>query len=200
MLGDKYLESADTALAGLLESLPAVRNAADIIVEAVTAGRSVFVTDTFGILEGDLVGEASGLALFRSLQEAIHEPADGDVLVLGAYEPAGAQDLEMLSQALDRGLTVIAIAPPGQLTDRAHAHIPHIADQQNGILTTPGIGRPFCPVSGIVVSALGWMLAAEIAGALRSRNLTPTVWWDGHMKGGDDKQLEARRRLVAEGY
>ncbi len=85
---------------------------------------------------------ASGLALFRSLQEAIHEPADGDVLVLGAYEPAGAQDLEMLSQALDRGLTVIAIAPPGQLTDRAHAHIPHIADQQNGILTTPGIGRP----------------------------------------------------------
>lgn len=200
MLSDQYMEVVDTHITALTDRIPAIRDAASLIARTVEDGGSVFVSDRYGILDGEMSGRASGLALFRSLEESTAEPAAGDVLLMSTYHAADRQDLDLVRQVKERGITVIVIGPAGELAETADHFITNGADPQNGVLTTHGIGMPFCPTSGITAAVIGWMIAAETTAALRDTGLTPTVYWGAHLAGGAERRIEASRRFAAEGY
>ena len=63
-----------------------------------------------------------------------------------------------------------------------------------------GIGRSFCPVSGIINAAIAWALAAETAGMLLAKGETPTTFWGNYLVGGKEKLAEARKRFLSLGY
>jgi uncharacterized phosphosugar-binding protein len=200
VLSDQYMDAVDTHMAALTDIIPAVRDVAVLIARIVADGGSVFVSDHYGILDGELSGRASGLALFRSLEESATEPAAGDVLLLCTYHSADHQDLDKVRLAKEGGITVIVISPAGELADIADLAITNGTDPQNGVLTIHGIGTPFCPTSGLTAAVIGWMIVAETTAALRVAGLTPTVYWGAHLKGGAEQRIEAARRFAAEGY
>jgi len=200
MFAERYIGKVVESLRALSNQEEAVRKAASAISNCVLGGGGVFVFDSHGIIENELVNRASGLALFRSLSHGGVEPAEGDILLIASILPGNENDLARLDDARALGITVITISPPGKLADNADIAIINSTDARNGVIEVPGIGRPFCPVSGITNAALAWMLASEIVASMMAQGKTPTVFWGEYLDGGKGKKAEALKRFASHGY
>ncbi len=62
------------------------------------------------------------------------------------------------------------------------------------------MGRPFCPISGIMNATLAWALSAETAALIMAEGKIPTVYWGEYIAEGKDKLSEARKRFTSKGY
>ena len=108
--------------------------------------------------------------------------------------------MKHLENAHSLGASVISISPPGKLADNADMALLNNTEAQNGVIEVSGMGRPFCPVSGIMNAALAWALSAEIAALIMAAGKIPTVYWGEYIAEGKDKLSEARKRFTSKGY
>jgi len=200
MFAERYIGKVVESIQALSNQEETVRKAASMIKDRVLGGGRVFVFDSHGIIENELVNRASGLALFRSLSHGGAEPAEGDILLIASILPGDENDLARLNEARALGIPVITISPPGKLADNADIAVINDTDVRNGVIEVSGIGRPFCPVSGITNATLAWMLASEIVASIMEQGKIPTVFWGEYLDEGKEKKAEALKRFASHGY
>ncbi|MFC1693897.1 hypothetical protein ACFL1R_10365 [Candidatus Latescibacterota bacterium] len=200
MFALRYLNTVEEKIVAVLDQTETIKKAAEMITRAVTGGNSVYLVDTQGIIDAEMVDRASGLVLFRSLKDSRQKLTEGDVLIISTYYPEDERDFNYLNEAHASGASVITISPSGKLSGNADVALVNNSDIQNGIYSAYGIDRPFCPVSGFVNAVMAWSLAAETAALLLAQGKTPTVYWGEYLVGGKEQRTEARRRFIANGY
>ncbi len=200
MLAAKYMDAAEKAITATLGQVEAVKKAAQIIAQAATNHKRVFVSDPYGVVESEIADKPGNLALFRSLQHSEERLGQGDVLILSSFLPAEERDLSIVAQARSLGSRVITISPGGGLAENADQAILDAGVESNGVLTTPGVSQPFGPVSGIVHVLLLNMVQAETAAILLASGKTPSVLPGGYLAGGSEKVIEAQRKFTQQGF
>lgn len=200
MLAQRYINTVEKNLNIILNQLDTIKKAAAMITKAVTGGNKIFVVDKYGIIESELVDRASGLALFRSLSYGRETLSEGDILLISSFHQDDEYDMNNLNMAHSLGASVISISPPGKLADTADIALSNNTDAQNGVITVSGIGRPFCPLSGVMNATLAWVLSAEITELLMAEGKIPTVYWGEYLADGKDKLIQARKRFSSLGY
>ncbi len=200
MFARKYLDAAEQAAVSAAGRLDAVRKAADLVVKTVLDGRRVFVADRLGIVETELVDKPGSLALFRSLSRSGETLGSGDMLVVSAFLPDDAKDIDMVDNARTLGARVIAIAPDGALSAKADASVTVGGAEANAVFPAAGVDRPFGPVSGIVNMLVFNMIQAETAAKLIASGKKPTVLPADYLPGGKEKRIEALRAFDERKY
>lgn len=200
MLAKYYLDKVLESLSSLPDRLEPVKSTAGHIVKAVLNGKKVYVMDRFNIVDAELVGRPSGLALFRSYKEEGDDMADGDIFILSAYYPDNESDLRLLEKARSQGAFTVSISPEGALSQMSDNALINKTDSANGIITIPEVDNLFCPLSGIINVTLAWALVAETTAALLQENITPTVFYGEYLAGCGGKNSESRKKYVSLGY
>ena len=200
MVASQYISKVDEYLDSLMNQRDSIKKAGNTIAMAALDGRKVYVMDRYGILDVELVEHSSGLALFRSYKTHGKAMKSEDIFILSAYHTEDQNDMDILNNARLLGATVITISPEGLLSQAADISLINYDDGTNGVITITGIQKSFCPVSGIMNAALAWSLAAETVETLLSKGEIPTVFWGRYLKGGREKNSEARKRYLSLGY
>ena len=196
----RYIEIIEKNLEGITNQRDAINIAASKITDVILGGNKVFVADNYGIIEAELVNRTSGPAFYRSLTTSKQKPGEGDILIISAYHPESEDDLEHLNRAHLLGAFVITISPAGELAQAADIALLNNDDGTNGVINVSGIGRPFCPMSGIMNASLAWAISAETVSLMIGKDKTPTIFWGEHLEGGAEKLSEARKRFKTMGY
>ena len=200
MLADQYIQTVTDSLSSLFDHTEEIGTAADKTAQTVLNGHNVFVFDSHGIIDSELTERASGLAIFRNLYQSTVKPSQGDLLIISSLTSDDDASSKLSEEAQAAGVQTIVIAPPGKLTDNADLALKVISDDDNGVIKLSGIGKSFCPISGILIAATAWAIVAETAARIMKDGKVPTVMWGKHLKDGDRKFNEARKRFTAEGY
>jgi len=200
MLAERYISAVTDSIKGLSARQDAVKQAAELIVTAALDGNKVFVFDRHGIIDAELTDRASGPALFRSLRHSRIRPQANDILLIASFHPDDPADLDELDKAKTVGARVIAVAPDGLLVERADRAVVNGLTGENGVITDPGIRRPYCPISGIINATIAWSITAEAVSQFMGRGVVPTIYWGEHLAEGGDKREEAMKRFASTGY
>ncbi len=200
MLAETYMSAVTDSLAGLAQRTEEFKRAAGRIVDTALDGGKIFVHDRLGIIDAEMTDRASGLALFRRLSRSRTEPANGDIVILSSFFPDQPAEIGMRDTLREKGVFVMAVAPEGSLTAGADLALINGLAGENGVITVPGIRRPFCPTSGIVNTAILWSVAAETVSLFLERNMTPTVFWGEHLDEGAEHREQAIKQFATRGY
>ena len=200
MLADQYIQAVTDSLSSLFDHTEEIRQAAEKTAQTVLDGHNVFLFDNHGIVDSELYERASGLALFRNLYKSTVKPSQGDIIIISSLTAEDEASMRLSEEARAAGVYTIVIAPPGNLADNADLALKVTTEDDNGVIELSGIGKPFCPISGILNVATAWSIVAETAARLMADGKVPTVLWGKHLKDGDRKFNEARKRFTAEGY
>ncbi len=200
MFASQYIKIVEENLGTVLNQTDSIKKAAEMMAQVVSGGKKVFIVDKYGIINNELVDRTSGFALFRSLENDMFTLAEGDILIISSCHPDDEYDLNQVNNAHTSGALVISISPPGKLAQCADAALLNNDDGQNGVIEVSGIGRKFCPVSGIMNAVLAWTLSAETSMLLMAEGKTPTVYCGDYIAGGKEKLTIARKRFSSLGY
>lgn len=200
MLAETYIRTVTEKIAGLDSQIDSIKSAAGKVVECALGGGRVFVADPSGIIDAELTNRASGLALFRRYFSGRTKTTTGDILIMFSLTADNEAALAMLETAHESGASSIVVAPAGAVAEAGQMALVNNTDIANGVLELSGIGKAFCPISGITNAAIGWAIVAETMAAFIAADKKPTVLWGEHLKGGREKRIEARRQLSSQGY
>ena len=200
MLALRYITAVEENLGSVLNELDTIKNAAESIAGAALSEKNVYVVDSSGIINEELVDRASGLALFRHPDFRRTPLSQGDILLISSLYPGDEEDLKQCDDAHEAGAMVITISPPGELAENADIALINKTGAENGVVSLPGIGSSFCPISGIMNATLAWALVAETTASIMNQDKTPTVFWGRYLAGGGDKYAEAARRFSSNNY
>lgn len=200
MPAEHYIDKAAEHLASIISQLDSVKEIGELIAHSVLNGKKVYIMDRYAIVDAELVERPSGLILFRSYKDDGNDMVNGDIFILSALHPEDDEDIALLNKARSLGATVISISPKGPLSQSADHALINNGDGKNGVITIPGVDKPFCPVSGIVNVTLAWALAAETTASLHKHGVKPSVFRGEYLAESSGKNSEARKRYLSLGY
>ncbi|HEY3547316.1 MAG TPA: sugar isomerase domain-containing protein [Propionicimonas sp.] len=133
----------------------------------------------------------------------------GDVLVLSSVSGTSAAVVELASQAIGRGIPVIALtsvafsahlqpkhASGRRLLDTATVVLDNLAPYGDSAQTVEGLPRKVVPISGVAGAALLWAVVAEATALLVARGIEPSVYPSINLPDGPTQvaAIEARYR------
>ncbi len=200
MLAESYIDTVTNGIGRISEQTAIIVRAAQAIGESALGGNKVFVFDSRGIIDNEMVNRASGLALFRQATAGRTILTSGDSIVVSSITGEDEASQSIIAEAKDAGTKVISIAPSGILSDSADIALLNDLDPDNGVIDLSGVGDPFCPVSGIINAAIAWMVVAETVMFIIGQGKQPTVLCGEYIEGGRGKYMEAIKRFSAMGY
>jgi uncharacterized phosphosugar-binding protein len=196
----EYITAVTDNLKVVTAQRDSIKKAAEIIVQAILSGKIIYVADTYGIMDSELVERTGGLAVFRALKSGGKQMAQGDVCIIASYHPDLESDVILMTQAHSLGAVVITLSPTGKLAQQAECAIVNDSDIHNGVISVPGLSHPFCPISGIINIALAWGLCTEITSQLMAKGKIPTVYSGDYIVDGAEKLSQQRKRFSSLGY
>jgi len=192
------MEEFDRALAAIEKNeMPQVDRAARLIADRLLQGNHLYIHDDTGALTSEALGRAGGLMLIRGLpgEDLNHQDLKaGDVLILGARQAESPSLAALADRARQKGLTVIAIAPKGGLSDRADIALNDHAPANGGVVSVQGVTARIGPITGMTNAVLLWSLTAGLIEALLERGHKPHIWKSIKLKGAK----EFNERALAE--
>ncbi|MBN1293845.1 MAG: hypothetical protein JXB48_18525 [Candidatus Latescibacteria bacterium] len=200
MLGLEYIDKAEKHLMFVSSQLETVKKAGKSISDAVLNKNKIFVVDRYGVIENELIGRSSGLALFQSYDDDEETMGQNDILILSAFYPAEQDDLDIINNARAQGAKIITISPEGPISKAADIALINGNEDLNDVMYVPGIDQSFCPLSGILNAVLAWTVAAETTAVFLSQGKIPTSYRGDYLPDGVDKNSEARKRYISLGY
>ena len=113
----------------------------------------------------------------------------GDALVLSSVSGTSVAVVELASQAIERGIPVIALtsvafsaqlqpkhASGRRLLDTATVVLDNLAPYGDSAQTVAGLARKVVPISGVAGAALLWAVVAEASVNLVARGVEPSVY------------------------
>jgi len=202
---DQYLEQVVSQIEMIEAELGAVRLIAEMAVDSVLAGGSVWCYSRHrGSLASEGYYRMGGLALTRGLCEREGElyPLDRrgpfrgspkDLVIMGIWEPDDETDLKYLDVFRDYGMKVASIGPMTCNTNipegrtvpkETDVHAGRMCDTY-GLYAIPGFERKVCPTSGALINQIFWVTAMEIAEQIiRRTGNTPAIFMMEELHGG----------------
>jgi len=200
MIATQYIDTVLDRLSKVTAGLEPVREIGEFIAQAVKNGKKVYVMDRYSIVDAELVERPSCLMLFRSFKNEGDAMTTGDIFLLSSFSADDESDLDLLTQARSLGAVVITISPEGSLSRSADRALTNKGSGENSVISISGIETRFCPVSGIVNTALAWALAAEVTESLLNQQMIPSVFTGEYLADKSGKNIEARKKYLSNGY
>jgi len=200
MIATQYIDTVLDRLSKVTAGLEPVREIGEFIAQAVKNGKKVYVMDRYSIVDAELVERPSCLMLFRSFKNEGNAMTTGDIFLLSSFSADDESDLALLTQARSQGAVVITISPEGSLSRSADRALTNKSSGENSVISIPGIETRFCPVSGIVNTALAWALVAEVTESLLNQQMIPSVFTGEYLADKSGKNIEARKKYLSNGY
>lgn len=200
MLAESYIDTVTNGIGRIPEQIEVIVRAAQAVGESALGGNKVFVYDSRGIIDNEMVNRASGLALFRQVTAGRTVISAGDSIIVSSITSEDEASQSIIGEAKAAGAKVVTIAPPGMLSDSADIALLNDMDPDNGVIVLSGVGDPFCPVSGIINATIAWMVVADTVFYIIGQGKQPTVLCGEYIEGGKNKYTEARKRFTAMGY
>jgi uncharacterized phosphosugar-binding protein len=132
---------------------------------------------------------------------------EGDVLILVSVSGRNAMPVEMAQEARKRGMKVIGLTsraytqavssrhPSGKkMYEYADVVLDGKIDPGDAVLEAEEVPQKFCPVSGVINTAILQALIAATVEVLLERGITPPIFLAANVEGGD----EYNQRLLTE--